>query len=321
MKVLITGAAGFLGARLCEVLLEGGHAVCALDLFGGELGSIRAARLERVKRDRRFLFVQGDVRDRQTLEEALERCRPEAVVHLATWRNLELAEREPAACLRLHAEGTVAVLAACRRFNVGQLVLGSSAHVYGGSRSYPFVEQDPCDRPLSVLGASFRAAELCAHALALRSPVSTTVLRLFSMYGPGQAPEHLVPRLMAAAERRAALPLVGDGTAARDFLFVDDAVVGVLRALERPAPWRILNLGSGETTTLAQVAEQVAALADVALNVGHLPARSGELPATYADTRAAQEVLGFVPVVRLEDGLRRTWAWWRQRPEAFREPR
>jgi UDP-glucuronate decarboxylase len=113
------------------------------------------------------------------------------------------------------------------------------------------------------------------------------------------------------------MPIFGDGTAGRDMLYIDDAVVGLLRVLDRPAPWRVLNLGSGQTTTLAQVAEQICAGADVVLRLETRPLRAGEMPNTWADM-ATCDLLGFQPTIALADGLRRTAAWWNQRPEPFR---
>ncbi len=315
----MTGAAGFLGARLTEVLLEGGHHVCGFDCFDqDDPEGWQAARLQEARASQRFSLVEGDVTRAGEVEKAVSGFRPAAVVHLASRRDLDWAEENPEACLKLHLDGAATVMLACRSHNVSQVVLGSSAHVYGGSRRYPFGEQDPADRPLSVVGAALRSAELCAHAIALRSPVNTTVVRLFSVYGPRQSPRRLLPSLADAAYRRVAMPVFGDGTAGRDMLFIDDAVVGILRVLDRPTPFRVLNLGSGSTTTLAQVAEQVAWLGNVTLSMDHLPVRPGEMPQTYADTKLAAESIGFNATVSLEDGIRRYLAWLEKSPPVFR---
>lgn len=319
MKVLITGVAGFVGSRLSGLLLRGGHTVIGFDLLDEEdPPQVFEARLQPMRALPAFTFIRGDVTDRQALLAVVDRARPDALVHLASRRDLLFCEQDPSACLRLHLEGAVAVLEACRQAGVPQAVLASSAHVYGGSRRFPFSEDDPADRPLSILGAAQRGAELCAQALSLRSPLAITVLRLFSVYGPTQSARGLLPRLAAAAERRSAMPLYGDGTAGRDLIFVDDVAAGILRVLERPAPFRILNLGTGQTTTLGQVAEQVAYLSEVELRLDHQAPRAGELPQTFADVRAAQEALQLAPAVRLEEGIRRFLEWHRTRPDAFR---
>lgn len=322
MRILVTGAAGFVGARLAEVLLEGGHTVCGFDLLDGEEPpGWQEARLETARAHERFAFVRGDVTDSSSLDEVLARVRPDALVHLASRRDLGWGEEIPEACLRLHAEGTASVLQACLRKNIHHVVIGSSSHVYGGTRRYPFAEDDPADRPLSVTGAALRAAELAAYAHALRSPVNVTVLRMFSVYGPRQSPVRLVPALVEAAARRVPMPVFGDGTAGRDMIHVDDVVVGFLRALDRPAPWRVLNLGSGQTTTLDQVAELIAWLSDVELQRERLPLRPGEMPHTYARMDAARDSIGFVPAVGLEEGIRRTLEWHRERGRAFKHIR
>ena len=318
MRVLVTGAAGFVGARLVEILLDGGYRVLGLDVLDGEdPPGWQAARLDAVRDHQRFDFVRADVTDERALQRSFAEFAPWAVVHLASRRDLQLCEADPAEAMRLHVEGAIQVMRASRRADVAHLLLATSAHVYGGSRRFPFTESDPADRPLSVLGAAMRSVELTAHAFALRTPVNTAVVRLFSVYGPRQSPGRLVPAMMAAAERRAPLPIFGDGTAGRDMLYVDDAVVGLLRVLDRPAPWRVLNLGSGETTTVGQVAERISTLADVVQRWDQQPARPGEMDNTWADITAIGQ-LGYQPAVELDDGLRRTWSWWRERPGVFR---
>ena len=320
MRVMVTGAAGFIGARLVEVLLEGGYRVLGMDRFDRqEAEACGRARLAASLEHKHFGLVEADVRDAEGLDEAMAAFRPQVVINLATRRDLVWAESLPTACFRLHLSGAARVMAACERAKVDHLVLGSSAHVYGGSRRLPFREDDPADRPLSMLGASFRAMELAAHAFSLRSPVNISLVRFFSVYGPRQARDRFVPTLLAAADRRAAMPLFGDGTAARDMIYVDDAVVGLLRVLDRPAPFRILNLGSAQTTTLAQVADRISAQADVMLRLERFGVRPGEMPNTWADMACLRDEFGFEPSIELHDGLRRTALWWAERGEAFRK--
>jgi UDP-glucuronate 4-epimerase len=319
MKIFVTGAAGFIGARLCDRLLEGGHLVYGLDLFDtDDPPGWQLARLESARSNTRFSFATGDVTDLNGLRAHLGSFRPDAVVHAAARKDLVWADREPSACLSLHAGGAAAVLQIARQLKVPRAVLCSSAHVYGGSRRFPFSEEDPVDNPLSVLGAALRAAELYAAAVSLRAPVSITVVRVFSVYGPRQSPQRFLPALCSAAELRSPLPIIGDDTVGRDMIYVDDVAEGIIRAIEQPTPFRILNFGTGQTTTLAQVAEQVSWLSSAPFKRVHLPARPGELPNTYADMRTAREVLGFSPAVKLEDGVRRYWEWFKDRPEPFR---
>lgn len=318
MKVLVTGAAGFLGARLVQVLLEGGYTVLGIDSIDREEpDGWQQARLDSARQHKRFEFFHGDVTDPELMQSLFSRFSPASVVHLASRRDLQLCEANPVDAFRLHVEGALCVMRTCHRNNTEHLVLGSTAHVYGGSRQHPFSEGECADKPLGILGASYRSMEMCAHAFSLRTPVNTSVIRFFSLYGPMQSPVRMVPAFMSAAERRAPMSIFGDGTAGRDMIYIDDAVVGILRVLDRPTPWRIINLGSGQTTTLGQVAELISAEADVMLRTEYKPSRPGEMPNTWADI-SAMEQLGFKPMVKLADGIRRTWEWWQERPDVFR---
>jgi UDP-glucuronate 4-epimerase len=318
MKIFVTGAAGFIGAHLCDRLLERGHLVCGLDLFDADdPPGWQLARLASARDNSRFSFITGDVTDANGLRAYLGSFRPDALVHAAARKDLVWADREPSACQHLHTGGVAAVLQIARQLKVPQAVLCSSAHVYGGSRRFPFSEEDPADHPLSVLGAALRAAELHAYAVCLQAPVSVTVLRVFSVYGPRQSPQRFLPALCSAAERRDSMPIIGDDTVGRDMIHIDDVAEGIIKVIEQPSPFRVLNLGTGQTTTLAQVAEQVSWLAGAPFKRVRRPARPGELPNTYADMRLTREALGFSPAVPWEDGVRRYWEWFKDRPEPF----
>jgi UDP-glucuronate 4-epimerase len=310
MRVLVTGAAGFIGSRLVEVLLEGGYRVLGFDMLDKEESQAwKRDRLASVSEHEKFSFVKGDVNDAGSLHDVFADFKPEAVVHLASRRDLNFCETHPIFCHRLHVEGAIQVMRACLRVNVSHLVLASSSHVYGGSRKFPFKENDKADKPLSALGAAMRSMELAAHAFSLRAPVNISVIRLFSVFGPRQAPTRLVPVLMAAALKRMPLPIIGDGTIGRDMVYVDDVVVGMLRIMDRPTPFRIVNLGSEQTTTLGQVAELISAEADVVMRLEHLSVRPGEMPNTWADISRIRNEVGFSPTVELADGIRRTMRW------------
>jgi UDP-glucuronate 4-epimerase len=319
MKIFVTGAAGFVGAALCDQLLARGHLVCGLDLFDADdPPGWQLARLAPARGNARFSFMTGDVTDLNGLREYLGSFRPDAVVHAAARKDLVWADREPSACLQLHAGGAAAVLQIARQLNVPQAVLCSSAHVYGGSHRFPFSEEDPADRPLSVLGGALRAAELHAAAVSLHAPIAITVVRVFSVYGPRQSPQRFLPALCGAAEAGLPMPIIGDDTVGRDLIHVDDVVDGIIKAVEQPSGFRILNLGTGRTTTLAQVAEQVSWQAGAPFKRVHRPARPGELPNTYADMRTVREALDFSPALKWEDGVRQYWEWFKNRPEPFR---
>ncbi len=320
MRVLLCGADGFLGARLCRSLLETGHQVLGTGSAGDiEPGTVRRARLEALSDRTGFEFAGGSIADGRLLEEQFSRFRPTAVVLLTGRRDLEWAAANVRDCFAWYVDAVAGMLELSHRHRVAQLVLESSYHVYGASSRFPQGEDDPTDRPLSGLGAAQRSAELAAYAFAQHSPVNITVARFFSLYGPGQEEGRLLPELCLAAEARRKLPLFGDGTASRDFIHVDDAARACVNILQRPVPWRVMNIAGGQSTTLGQVAEQVAWLADVRMQIERLPLRPGEMPQAFADVSRAGRELEFQAEISLEEGLRRTWEWFSSRPLPFRK--
>lgn len=320
MRVLVCGADGFLGARLCQALLEADHQVIGVGTPGVlEPEAVRKIRLEPLSGRAGFEFAGGSFTDRDFLQKQLSRSRPTAVVLLGARRDLEWADGHLRECFAWHVDSTASVLELAQHHRVAQVIIESSYHVYGASRRFPQGEDDPTDRPLSVLGAAQRAAELAACTFAQHSPVNVTVARFFSLYGPGQEAGRLLPEMMLAAEERRKFPIFGDGTASRDFIYIDDAARACRCMLERPVPWRVVNIAGGQSLTLGQVAEQVAWLADVVLQSEHLPLRPGEMPQAFADVSRASKELSFQAEISLAEGLRRTWKWFNERPLAFRK--
>ncbi len=322
MKVLVTGGAGFLGSRLIESMLRVKIEVVGYDVLDEQrhAGSQRA-RLAALEQNERFRFVQGDVTDFDGLSACMRDARPDAVVHLASKKDLEWADSQAQQCLYLYSVGMANVVKACLIAKVAHLVFGSSSHVYGGSRVFPFKESDPCEEPLSVLGAALRSAELIARSMVAGTKLTVTILRIFSLYGPGQDATNFLPALARATELDEPLPLLGDGTASRDMLHVDDAVLALMSGLNRPDGFRIFNLGSGKTTTLAQVAELVSWIAGKTYRTKNLPPRPGEMPHTFADIQKIEKAMGFHTSVDWEDGVRAYMRWHADRPEIFRSVR
>jgi len=316
MRVLVTGAAGFIGYHVSERLLARGDTVIGVDNLdpSGDVG-LKQTRLERLQGKGTFTFHSADIRDADALRAIFEREAPERVVHLAARVGVRASPDQAQAYTDTNVTGFLHVLELCRAARVGHLVFASSSSVYGASTSLPFSEQDPADRPLSLYGATKRANELMAHAYSHAHQLPASGLRFFTVYGPWGRTDMAPMLFLRAMEEGKAIHLYGEGRLQRDFTFVDDVVEALLRVLDRPPdgspPYRILNVGRGEPVEMARFVSLLEERLGLKAGIHLLPAQLGEMTATCADIQALSRVTGFRPQVSLEEGLTRLVAWHR----------
>jgi UDP-glucose 4-epimerase len=312
MRVLVTGGAGFIGSRLCRRLLADGHSVSVVD---NEFNSRR----ETVPAGAEFTF--GDVAKTEEVEPVFARGL-DAVCHIAGQVSIIRSFSDPVADLRTNVEGTLKTLQLCLKYKVPRLIYASSMTLYGDVQTIPTPETEPL-RPDSYYGITKHAAEKYVHSTAVRPDLdfkfNVTSLRMFSVYGPGQALNNpyqgVLGIFLGNLIRGEPITIFGDGEQTRDFVFVDDIVDGWARALNIPSSGNIINLGSGRSLTINQLAEH--ALAAFGHKSGDYkivrkPLRPGEQRRVQADVRQARAILGWEPRTRFEEGLAQTLAWARQ---------
>ncbi|MFQ5889875.1 MAG: GDP-mannose 4,6-dehydratase [Gemmatimonadota bacterium] len=318
-RVLVTGAAGFIGSHLCERLLADGHAVWALDNLDPFYSpDVKRANLETALAHPRMHFVEGDIRDGVLLDGLFGSVPFDTVVHLAARPGVRPSIEEPELCFDVNVAGTVSVLQAMRRHHVSLLLLGSSSSVYGETDEVPFREEMAADRPISPYAASKRAAELICHSYHHLYRLSVYCLRFFTVYGPRQRPDlaiHKFVRLMAAGEK---IPVYGDGSSGRDYTYIDDIIEGVVRALARlrgearSGPvFHTLNLGRSDPIQLSELVRLLGRELGIRPRVDRLPMQPGDVSITFASAENAESVLGYTPRVEIEEGVRRFVEWFR----------
>jgi UDP-glucuronate 4-epimerase len=208
--------------------------------------------------------------------------------------------------------GTVRLMETCRRLGIGRVVFASSSSVYGQDSEVPFQEQDPCRSPMSPYAASKRAAELSAFNFFHLHRIPVTCLRFFTVFGPRQRPDLAIHKFVSAIAGGEPIELYGDGSTARDYTFVDDLIDGVVAAIDRPADFRIYNLGGSRATTLARLVEIISATLQQSPRIAWKPEQPGDMRRTLADLSLAERELGYLPKTSLEEGIARFVAWWRQ---------
>jgi UDP-glucuronate 4-epimerase len=331
MRVLVTGAAGFIGMHTSLRLLERGDEVVGYDNMNTYYDpALKEARLVRLEGQPGFTFVRGDLADRDAVVDLFASHRPQRVVNLAAQAGVRYSIEDPHAYVDSNLVGFINVLEGCRASDVEHLVYASSSSVYGANTKLPFSVADAVDHPVSLYAASKKANELMAHTYSHLFRLPTTGLRFFTVYGPWGRPDmalFLFTRAILAGEP---IRVFNYGRMRRDFTFIDDIVEGVIRVLDTPAtpdpafdpdspdpstssaPYRIFNIGNDQPTELLRYVEVL----EDALGVQAIrqleDIQPGDVPATWADVDALRDAVGFAPATPVEEGVARFVAWYRE---------
>lgn len=330
MKILVTGAAGFIGMHACQQLLARGDEVVGLDNLNDYYDpSLKEARLARLQSEVDFRFVRSDIADTQALLALFERERFDGVIHLAAQAGVRYSLLNPQAYVQANLAGFVNILEGCRHHGVRHLVYASSSSVYGGNTRLPFSEHDAVDHPVSLYAATKKSNELMAHTYSHLFGLPTTGLRFFTVYGPWGRPDMALFLFTKAILEGRPIDVFNHGEMMRDFTYVDDIVEGVIRVLDRPAeanpgydpanpdpatsnaPYRVFNIGNNRPVKLmGYIAALESALGRTA-EKRLLPLQAGDVPATYADTALLDEWVSFKPATAVADGVARFVEWYR----------
>jgi UDP-glucuronate 4-epimerase len=314
-RVLVTGAAGFIGSHLLEALCAAGDDVVGVDSFDPFYPRADKERnLRDVARGASVAVHELDVREVARLAALLT---PDTVVvHLAARAGVRPSLADPVAYVEANVVGTVAVLEAAHRAGVRRIVFGSSSSVYGDSTPAPYREDAPALEPMSPYAATKRAAELLLHSLAHTRGFQAAALRFFTVYGPRQRPDlaiHAFTRRLTAGEP---LTLFGDGTESRDYTYCDDIVAGVIAAVRwtehAPVGLEIFNLGGSRPVPLKLLVDELAEVLGVTPRLQWAPRQPGDVQHTWADLTKSGAVLHYVPRTPLREGLGRFVEWYRE---------
>ncbi len=316
--ILVTGVAGFVGAKTAEFLLNTGHAVVGIDnlntYYDPRLKQHRLVPL--LERDG-FQFQPLDIEDGQALDALMATSKVDAVIHLAARAGVRNSIENPLLYLATNTGGTLHLLEAMKRCQVKKLVLSSTSSLYAG-HTPPFKESNPVDHPLSPYAATKRAAEvLCATYHSLYQ-IDTSIVRYFTVYGPAGRPDMAIFRFIKWIDEGKPITLFGDGHQSRDFTYIDDIARGTIAAL-KPVGYEILNLGGGATPwSLLQIIQVLEELLHRKAIMDWQPAHQADLLETRADVSKAEKLLDWRPTVDLPTGLARSVEWYRQNQEWVR---
>ncbi len=331
MKILITGAAGFIGSGLAQRLLDRGDEVVGLDNLNDYYDvRLKEARLARLQARGSLRFLKLDIVDRGAMAELFRDEKFDAVVHLAAQAGVRYSIEHPSAYVDANLVGFANVLEGCRRSEVKHLAFASTSSVYGAGTKMPFSEHGGTDHPLTLYAATKKANEVMAHSYAHLYGLPCTGLRFFTVYGPWGRPDMALFKFTRGILAGEPIPVYNRGDMVRDFTYVDDIVEGIVRVLDRPAspqpgwdgnspdpatslaPYRIFNIGSNRPVKLMRYIEVLERYLGKKAKLELLPMQPGDVPATYADVSDLEAAVGFRPATTVEDGVSRFVEWYRE---------
>jgi UDP-glucuronate 4-epimerase len=328
--ILVTGAAGFIGFHVARQLVAGGRDVVGLDSLNSYYDpALKEARLNILRKDSRFSFVNLDLTDRAAIKSLFAQYRFAFVIHLAAQAGVRYSLEHPHAYVDANLEGFINVLEGCRHTNCKHLLFASSSSVYGANTKLPFSVQDNVDHPVSLYAASKKANELMAHAYSHLYRIPATGLRFFTVYGPWGRPDMAMFLFAKAIVDGTPIKLFNHGNMRRDFTYIDDVSEAVVRLMDRPpqgnpnwsgekpdpatsaAPWKIYNIGNNNPEELMHVVALLEKEFGRTAVKEMLPMQPGDVLATYADVEDLAREVGFRPATGIEEGVARFAKWYR----------
>ncbi len=330
-RVLVTGAAGFIGFHLCQRLLARGDDVVGLDNLNPYYDvSLKQDRLDQLLAKPAFAFRKMDLADREAMAALFQDEAFETVVNLAAQAGVRYSLTHPHTYIEANVTGFLNVLEGCRSSGVGHLVYASSSSVYGANTQMPFSVHDNVDHPISLYAATKKANELMAHTYSHLFGVPTTGLRFFTVYGPWGRPDMALFKFTKAILAGEPIDVYNRGDMRRDFTYIDDIVEGVIRVMDRvPEPnadwsgnapdpatsasrYALYNIGNNQPVELMYVIETLESCLGQTATKNLLPMQPGDVPETYADVDDLQRDVGFRPATPIEEGIKRFVDWYRE---------
>ena len=331
MKLLITGAAGFIGSALTIRLLDQGSTVIGIDNHNDYYDpELKEARLARHIDHDNYTHFRMDIEDGEAIQELFKRCKFDGVINLAAQVGVRYSIENPSAYINTNIVGFGHILEGCRLNNVGHLVYASSSSVYGANSKIPYSVRDNVDHPLSPYAASKKANELMAHTYSHLYGLPTTGLRFFTVYGPWSRPDMALFKFTKAIVAGEKIPVYNHGKHRRDFTYIDDIIEGVIRVLDKPpeqkvdwegdssdagssrAPWRIFNIGNNSSVELIDFIDAIENALGIKAKREFLPMQPGDALETYADVDDLFKEFDFKPSTTINNGIENFIRWYKE---------
>jgi UDP-glucuronate 4-epimerase len=330
MKYLVTGSAGFIGAKVCELLCSKGNMVVGIDNLNDYYDvSLKISRLERLTSFDNFKFVKIDVSDRNGVLATFSKERFDRVIHLAAQAGVRHSMENPFAYTDSNVTGFLAILEGCRHHCIKHLVYASSSSVYGMNEEMPFKVSEPTDHPISLYAATKKMNELMAHTYSHLYGIPTTGLRFFTVYGPWGRPDMALFKFTKDMLSGKPIDVYNNGLLSRDFTYIDDIAEGVIRVADvvpianaawrcaagspadSSAPYRVFNIGNGKPIKIIDFIQSIEQALGVKAIKNMMPMQSGDVYATWADTEDLFATISYRPSMNVEQGIQNFVDWYR----------
>ena len=305
-RILVTGAAGFIGSNLVDTLLSTGSWIIGIDNFDSFYDRrIKEHNIEKAIGNHDYHFIEADIRDAEAMNNLFQKYSPTIIVHLAAKAGVRPSLANPLEYYDVNLMGTLNLLEVMRKNNIKKMIFASSSSVYGNNTNIPFCETDNVDYPISPYAASKKAGELLCHTYHKLYNFDIFCLRFFTVYGPRQRPDLAIHKFTKALLNDQFITLYGDGTTRRDYTHIDDIIQGIIGSLTKLEGYEIFNLGESATVSLKKLVALLEKYTGKKAKVQYLPMQEGDVIQTFADVSKARSKLNYNPVVDIDTGIKK----------------
>ncbi|HZW66793.1 MAG TPA: SDR family NAD(P)-dependent oxidoreductase [Hanamia sp.] len=312
MKILITGAAGFIGSHTCESLIKNGNSIIGVDNFDPFYSSkLKELNLEQLSQNSNFRFYKADIRDDKALNQIFSSNQVDVVIHLAAKAGVRPSIKAISEYYDVNINGTISLLESMRKNGIKKMLFASSSSIYGNNEKVPFSEDDRVDNPISPYASTKKSGELLCHVYNHLYNFDITCLRFFTVYGPRQRPDLAIHKFTRLIQENKPIPFYGDGSSSRDYTYIEDIVNGISCALNHLEGYKIYNLGESKVITLKKLVEVIETILGKKALLNQLPMQQGDVSRTFADISKARAEIGYNPAHDFETGVKKFVDWFK----------
>lgn len=310
--ILITGGAGFIGSNLCQRMLREGYRIICLDNFNNFYSpKIKEDNIKNIKSDPDFVLIRGDILDKKLLENIFLKEKIKRIIHLAALAGVRTSLEFPIKYAEVNISGTIKLLEMAKEYKVEQFIFASSSSVYGENSKIPFDEKEKNLIPISPYAATKLSGEIVCRTYQKLYHIPTTILRFFTVYGPGQRPEMAIHKFVRTILEGKPILIFGNGQSTRDYTYVYDIVDGIIKAINTPLDFEIINLGSSKPIKLKKLIKVIGEELNIEPKIIKMPDQSGDPLITYANISKAKKLLKWKPTISIEEGLKEFVNWYK----------